>query len=295
MAYSMTGFGRSEKIFGTRRYSIEMKSVNSRYCDINIRCPKIFNFADSAMRKEISGKLIRGKVDVFVTFEDTSGDMASVKVDEALAKAYSDAIKTIAECTGRADDAGAARISYFQDVVSVEQEQADEETMGTELMETLSDACDMMLKMRLREGEALKTDILSKVDELATIRDEVAAHAPSVVDSYRERLAARVDELLSDEAREFYDEGRLAAEVAIFADKCAIDEELTRLQSHLSQAHKILEGEGAVGKQMDFLIQEINREVNTTGSKANDIEITNNVLRMKNLVEEMREQVQNLV
>jgi uncharacterized protein (TIGR00255 family) len=161
--------------------------------------------------------------------------------------------------------------------------------MGRELADTVAEALAGMNAMRKREGDALASNILTKISTLAGIRDEIEERSPAVIDGYRARLSARVDELLTSEQKEFYDEGRLAAEVALFADKCAVDEELTRLKSHFAQADKILAGDGACGKQMDFLVQEINREVNTCGSKANDIEITNRVLAMKNTVEEIRE------
>ena len=177
----------------------------------------------------------------------------------------------------------------------VGQQTADEEVISGELMECVNDALDAMAAMRKTEGDRLKDDILAKTDALKTIRDEIEQYAPTVIETYRKKLSDRIDDLLKDDNRQFYDESRLAAEVALFADKCAVDEELTRLSSHFAQVPQILANDGAVGKQMDFLIQEINREINTTGSKANDIEITNRVLRMKNIVEEMREQVQNLV
>ena len=295
MAYSMTGFGRGEKVFDTRKYSVELKSVNSRFCDINIRLPRLFNFAEVEVRKIITAKLVRGKIDCYINYDDTDGAGQTVTVNAGLAKAYSDAAKVLAEVSGRDDNFNATNLAGFQDVLSVEQRTIDESRALTELMETLNAAIDGMLAMRKREGDALCENILSKVDSLEKLRNEILEHAPSVIVSYRERLTARIDEILTSDQRAFYDDNRLAAEVAVFADKCAIDEELTRLASHIAQARKILSGDGAVGKQMDFLIQEINREVNTTGSKANDIDITNNVLLCKNIVEEMREQVQNLV
>ena len=295
MAYSMTGFGRGEKVFDTRKYSVELKSVNSRFCDINIRLPRFFNFAEVDVRKVITERLVRGKIDCYINYSDNDGADQTVTVNEGLAKAYSDAARSLAESTGREDDLKVSQLADFQDVLSVEQRTIDEERALEEMMETLGLAIDGMLAMRKREGDALCANILSKVDSLEKIRNDILAHAPSVIVSYREKLTARIDEILTSDQRAFYDDNRLAAEVAVFADKCAIDEELTRLASHIAQARKILSGNGAVGKQMDFLIQEINREVNTTGSKANDIEITNNVLACKNIVEEMREQVQNLV
>ena len=295
MAYSMTGFGRGEKVFDTRKYSVELKSVNSRFCDINIRLPRLFNFAEVEVRKIITAKLVRGKIDCYINYDDTDGAGQTVTVNAGLAKAYSEAAKVLAEVSGRDDNFNATNLAGFQDVLSIEQRTIDEARALEELTETLNMAIDGMLAMRKREGDALCENILSKVDNLEKLRNDIAEHAPSVIVSYRERLTARIDEILSSDQRAFYDDNRLAAEVAVFADKCAIDEELTRLASHIAQARKILSGDGSVGKQMDFLIQEINREVNTTGSKANDIEITNNVLLCKNIVEEMREQVQNLV
>lgn len=295
MAYSMTGFGRGEKVFDTRKYSVELKSVNSRFCDINIRLPRFFNFAEVDVRRVIAERLVRGKIDCYINYSDNDGADQTVTVNEGLAKAYSDAARKLAESTGREDDLKVSSIADFQDVLSVEQRTIDEERTLEELMETLGLAIDGMLAMRKREGDALSANILSKVDFLEKIRNDILAHAPSVIVSYKEKLTSRIDEILTSDQRALYDDNRLAAEVAVFADKCAIDEELTRLASHIAQARKILSGNGAVGKQMDFLIQEINREVNTTGSKANDIEITNNVLLCKNIVEEMREQVQNLV
>lgn len=295
MAYSMTGFGRGEKVFDTRKYSVELKSVNSRFCDINIRLPRLFNFAEVEVRKIITAKLVRGKIDCYINYDDTDGAGQTVTVNAGLAKAYSDAAKVLAEVSGRDDNFNATNLAGFQDVLSIEQRTIDETRALEELTETLNAAIDGMLAMRKREGDALCENILSKVDNLEKLRNEISEHAPSVIVSYRERLTARIDEILTSDQRAFYDDNRLAAEVAVFADKCAIDEELTRLSSHIAQARKILSGDGSVGKQMDFLIQEINREVNTTGSKANDIDITNNVLLCKNIVEEMREQVQNLV
>ena len=295
MAYSMTGFGRGEKVFDTRKYTVEIKSVNNRYCDINIRMPRMFNFADTRIRKQITDRLVRGKVDVFINYVDSNSEAEAVTINTGLVKAYSDAALQIAKMTGRVDDLGTARLAMYPDVMNVSQTRVDEDMLGDELVAAVDAAIDGMLAMRKREGDNLLKDILGKIDKLQELRDQTAQRAPLVVEAYRAKLAARIDDLLSSEQREFYDESRLSAEVAVFADRCAIDEELTRLVSHFAQAHKILAKDGPVGKQMDFLVQEINREVNTTGSKANDIEITNNVLQMKNTVEEIREQIQNLV
>ena len=295
MAHSMTGFGRGEKVFGTRRYSVEIKSVNSRFCDINIRMPKLFNFADANLRKLISDILVRGKVDVFISYEDDSESSSEVVVNQGLVKAYSDAISEIASITGRADDANATRLAAFPDVLTTRQKEIDEESIYAELLETMKVALDGMQEMRNVEGDNLVSDIIDKINSLEKIKDEIADRAPEVIEEYRVRLSDRIDELLADNNKAFYDEARITAEVAVFADKCAIDEELKRLTSHFSQGKRILAVDDSVGKKMDFLIQEINRETNTIGSKANDLEITNRVLLMKNVIEEMREQIQNLV
>ena len=295
MAYSMTGFGRAEKIFQTRRYTVELKSVNSRYCDINIRLPRLFNFAESGLRKQISDTLGRGKIDCYVTFEDQESASTEVSVNVGLAKAYSDAIVKLCEATGRQDDLTATRLSSYQDVLTIRQAVVDEDTLLSEITDVMKEALNGMLQMRKAEGEALREDLLSKVAYLEKVRDEIASRAPSVIEDYRTRLSDRIDEILDSDKRAFYDDARLAAEVAVFADKAAIDEELQRLLSHFSQAKTILDSEGGVGKKMDFLVQEINREVNTIGSKANDLEITNRVLLMKNEIEKIREQIQNLV
>ncbi len=295
MAYSMTGFGRGEKVFDTRKYSIEIKSVNSRFCDISIRMPRMFNYLDGDIRRVITDRLLRGKIDVFINYEDQGEAGQTVTVNAGLAKEYSEAAKAIAALTGREDDFGVARLATMQDVLSVTQNEINEDQASKELMETLNAAIDGMLAMRKREGENLVATILTKITSLEAIREEVVTRAPEVVEAYKQKLSARISDILTSDQREFYDDNRLAAEVAIFADKCAIDEEMARLSSHFSQARKILSDESTVGKKMDFLVQEINREINTTGSKANDIEITSRVLTMKNLVEEIREQIQNLV
>ena len=295
MAYSMTGFGRAEKIFGNRRYTVELKSVNSRFCDISVRMPKIFNFADAGIRKTVQETLVRGKVDIYITFEDTSAGSTEVVLNDGLVAAYSDALARIAEATGRQDGTTAARLSLLPHFLISRQKEVDEDQLGEELNETLKAALDGMQEMRSVEGANLVSDIIDKVNELEKIHAEITERAPQVVVEYRKRLSDRIDELLADNSKAFYDEARITAEVAVFADKCAIDEEIKRLTSHFAQAKRILAVDVTVGKKMDFLIQEINRETNTIGSKANDLEITNRVMLMKNIIEAMREQIQNLV
>lgn len=294
MAYSMTGFGRSEKLFETRKYTAELKSVNSRYCDINIRMPKILNFTDSALRKLITDRLGRGKIDVYISFDDSESASCEVVANYSLAKEYSNAVKAIADATGRADDMTASRLSSYPDVLVARQKGVDEDTIFEEIKSTMNSAIDGMLEMRKAEGGVLCEDMLAKIAIIEELHAKVAKRSPLVVEDYKARLSQRISDILSDEQKAYFDENRLSAEVAVFADKCAIDEELKRLSSHFIQAKKILASEGQIGKKMDFLVQEFNREVNTIGSKANDIEITNSVLLMKNEVEKIREQIQNL-
>jgi len=295
MAHSMTGFGRCEKFFDTRRYSVEIKSVNSRFCDISVRMPKMFNFADSRIRKLISDTLVRGKVDVFINFDDTADESTEIILNDGLVTAYSDALKKIADKTGRPDETSASRIANFPDVFIIRQKGIDEDKIYRELEQTTREALEEMQQMRGAEGANLVSDLIDKVNSLEKIHGEIAEREPLVIEEYREKLSNRIDELLAENSKAFYDEARITAEVAVFADKCAIDEELKRLASHFSQAKRILAVDESVGKKMDFLIQEINRETNTIGSKGNDLEITNRVLLMKNIIEEMREQIQNLV
>lgn len=295
MAYSMTGFGRGEVICDTRRYTVEIKSVNSRFCDINIRMPRIFNFADSKIRKKISDRLVRGKVDVFISYEDAQNESTEVVLNEGLAREYAAAVSRIADITEVASELNATRLANFPDVLTVRQRSVDEDRLFEEICSCVDMALDGMMAMRSAEGNNLASDILKKVEDLRDLHSQIVERAPQVTVEFRSRLETRINELLDMEKRAFFDENRIAAEVAVFADKCAIDEEIKRLLSHFGQARTILTGETNVGKKMDFLVQEINREINTIGSKANDIEITNRVLLMKNIVEEMREQIQNLV
>ena len=234
MAYSMTGFGRGEKVFDTRKYSIELKSVNSRFCDISIRMPRMFNYLDGDIRRVITDRLLRGKIDVFINYEDQGEAGQTVTVNAGLAKEYAKAAKEIADLTGREDDFGVARLATMQDVLSVTQNEIDEEAAAKELIETLNLAIDGMLTMRKREGDNLVSSILGKVDSLEVLRGEVVTRSPEVVEAYKQKLSARINDILTSDQREFYDDNRLAAEVAIFADKCAIDEEMARLSSHFS-------------------------------------------------------------
>ena len=294
MASSMTGYGRAESTYTTRRYLVEIKSVNNRFCDISVRMPRGYAVLETKIREKITEKLLRGKIDVFVTIEDVGDGNSTVELNAGLAKAYSEVIAKIAQETGRSDCAEALQIARFPDVVVARATSLTPEEAGAELLPVLDAAIEDILRMRGIEGEKLKADLLEKVSVFESLHAAVKLRAPLVPKEYRERLMARVDELLDDKAKIVYDESRREAEVAIFADKCAIDEELTRLSSHINQLKETLEGKGSIGKRLDFILQEMNREVNTIGSKANDLATTNYVLDMKTELEKIREQIQNL-
>jgi len=294
MAISMTGFGRAESVFTTRRYCVEIKSVNNRYCDIQLRMPRAYLVFDPKIRERVTAALVRGKIDVFVTIEDVGDGNTTVEANLGLAKAYSDAIQEIAAATGREDHTSSYDIARMQDVLTSRAVTCTEEEMEKELFSVLDMALSAISNMRRIEGNRLVADLDEKLKVFSTLHQQVSERAPLVPQEFRAKLMARMEELLADTTGLYFDEARRDAEVAIFADRCAIDEEVTRLTSHIAQLSSTLHDEGSIGKRLDFLLQEMNREVNTIGSKANDLEITNNVLAMKNELEKIREQIQNL-
>ena len=294
MSASMTGFGRGEAAEASLRLVVEIKSVNNRYCDIQVRMPRTLYALEMRVRELISRRISRGKVDVFVNFTDTGPDSASVSCNYALAHAYTEAIRKIALNEDIALQISASRIAGLPDVMQVEPIPAPLDQVRPLLETAVEQALDGLCQMRRLEGGRLAVDIAKKAKKLEKLRQEIAAWAPMVVTEYRTRLLARIDELLADQAAEIMDEARLAAEIALFADKCSVDEELVRLASHLAQLAGLVSQEGPVGKKLDFLVQEINREVNTIGAKANDLALTGHVVQMKCEVEKIREQVQNL-
>ena len=294
MAYSMTGYGRGETIQDDRRLTVEIKSINNRFCDIQVRQSRVLQPLETRTRELIGRRLSRGKIDVSINFEDNSESAYAVHCDLGLAKAYASALRQISETIASPESVSASQIARFNDVLRVESARIDPESVWQLLETTLEQAIDNLMAMRRKEGGKLVSDIKAKATRLLELKEKVAIRAPLVPAEYRQRLAERVDSLLNDQARKFYDEQRLAAEVLLFADKCAIDEELVRLDSHLHQLASILEEEGAIGKKLDFLLQEINREINTIGSKANDLELVQQVVEMKSELEKIREQIQNI-
>ncbi|MCD7777311.1 MAG: YicC family protein [Clostridiales bacterium] len=288
---SMTGYGRGESSLNDRRFIVEIRAVNHRYNDITIKLPRIMLSYEDKIKKAVSKEILRGKTDVFVSFETFSKDDYKVSLNEALADCYTDVLNTIKERYSLEDKLTIGLISRFPDVISVEKASLNENNQVLEgLMEAVGQALDGFVEMRTREGEHLKADILDKLVVIREITDKVKERSPYVAEEYKQRLTDRISELCELNA----DEGRILTEVAIFAEKSCIDEELTRLYSHLKQMEAILQEENSIGRKLDFLVQEMNREVNTIGSKSNDLIITSSIVELKSEIEKVREQVQNI-
>lgn len=290
MLRSMTGFGHYEYTENDITFTIEIKTVNHRYCDIFLRMPKQISALEEKVRAILTQRIQRGKIDIYITYDNKSGNTQEVLLDETLAKAYCDALKKIAENLGLRDDISASSLARFPDILKVEKKDYDD-IIGAILEKAVNQAVTVLLEMREKEGEKLKESMLQNLLEIETFMLKISAKAPTVVKDYRDKLENRINELLDTQK---LDPARLAMEVALFADKCNIDEEIVRLRSHIVQMRDMLRAGSPVGKKLDFLIQEMNREVNTIGSKASDLEITRNVVELKSEIEKLREQVQNI-
>ena len=294
MSKSMTGYGRGEAQFEGRTVVIEVRSVNNRYLDCSVKLPRSYIFAEDAIRTRVQSVISRGKVDVFVNITNTGGEPVSVTVNEPLAKAYIDALWRLFELgSGQRVrmDYYATDLARFPDVLTVEKQEEDQDTLKEQLMMALDLALSDFMAMREREGARLEADILGRADAVERLVAQVEVRSPETVNDYRARLEAKMAEVLQNTQ---IDESRLLTEAAIFADKVAVDEETVRLRSHLSQLRELLKQGGPVGRKLDFLIQECNREANTIGSKCSDIEIARHVVDIKAEIEKIREQVQNL-
>ena len=288
---SMTGYGKGEYKEGGIELTCEIKTVNNRYLDVSVKAPRIFTAYEDVIRTLVREKLTRGHADVFVSCKDKRERPAALVPDMQLAASYVAAATALkAAFPALTDDVTLTSVLRFPDILKQDEQAAADEELLSALKKALSEALDNLNRMRRTEGEKLKADMLSRMDSIEALAKEIAARAPKVAEEYRKKLEERVREYLKDANA---DEGRLLTEVAVFADKSNIDEELTRLFSHISQFRSICE-EGIVGRKLDFLVQEFNREANTTCSKSNDIEITRTGLALKNEIEKVREQVQNL-
>lgn len=290
MIKSMTGFGRGKYENEGRNYTVDIKSVNHKYTDISVRLPRFLNSEEDKIRKRISSTISRGKVDVLVTFENYSSKGTNIRINKDLAKEYIRELKELAEETDLKFNVDVIDISKFPEILKIEDEQ-DEELIGNELMIAVDDALNKFISMREIEGARLIEDIESRIYLIQNKVNEITAYSSTLVTEYMEKLKQRVNELLEPST---VDENRLMQEIVIFSDKSSIEEELTRLKSHISQFLELIKQSSPIGKKIDFLIQEINREVNTIGSKANCLEITNRVIEIKTEVENIREQIQNI-
>ena len=288
---SMTGYGKAELKNELYSLTVEIKTVNNRFLDLNPKYPRFMLALDDIIRRAVSSNVKRGKADLFISFEKLNESLVSLEVDENLAKAYYDASELIAKTTNLKNDFTVSSLMKAPDVIKQTQTDVDIESLSKDVELTIKNACDSLNKMREFEGAKLKTDLLSRVDTIENIVETIEKQAPLVQEEYRVKLTERISEILQNAE---VDETRLLQETAIFADKCNIDEELTRLHSHISQFRKICESDGEIGKKLDFLVQEFNRESNTVCSKSNNIIITDNALALKCEIEKVREQIQNI-
>lgn len=292
MIKSMTGFGRCEVSEGDRKFTVEMKGVNHRYLDANIRMPKKLNFFDSAIRTVLKQYVTRGKVDIFITYEDFAENQVALKYNESLAKEYLDAFKKMEETFGLENDIRVSTVSRCPEVLTMEEQSADEDELWKGLKKALEGALKQFVETRGIEGENLKNDIIAKLDGMSEKVACIEIRSPEIVAEYRARLEEKVKELLADTQM---DEGRIAAEVVIFADKICTDEEVVRLKSHIAHMKETFATEeNGIGRKLDFIAQEMNREANTILSKANDIEVSNYAIDLKTEIEKVREQIQNI-
>ena len=291
MVKSMTGFGRCEVVKASRKYTVEVKSVNHRYLDVGIRMPKSLNFLESAIRKLLKEYASRGKVDVYISCEDTLGQQLSLKYNESLAAEYLACAKKMEESFGLENDIRVSTLSRYPDVLTMEEQTEDEEELWNGLKEAMEGALQQFVDSRDSEGEQLKKDILLKLSAMNEDVEEIEKRAPEIVQEYRKRLEEKVQELLGDSQ---IDENRLATEIVIYSDKICTDEEIVRLKSHIAHMKESLEKGGEVGRKLDFIAQEMNRESNTILSKANDLIASNHAINLKTAIEKIREQIQNL-
>lgn len=291
MIKSMTGFGRCEKVTEEYKLSVEMKAVNHRYLDMSIKMPKKFNYFEAGIRNLLKNDIQRGKVDVFINYEDYTENKMSLKYNASLAAEYMEYFKKMEEQFGIANDIKVSVLSRMPEVLTMEEVPDDEDSMWKLLSEVVEEAAGSFVESRVREGEHLKNDLLGKLDYMLEQVAFIEERSPRVVAEYRMKLEEKVHELLESAS---IDEGRIATEVTIFADKICVDEETVRLRSHIEHTRKELLAGGSVGRKLDFIAQEMNREANTILSKANDLEISEHAIILKTEIEKVREQIQNI-
>ena len=290
MIKSMTGYGKGNISENLRNYQVEIKSVNHRYLDISVKMPRVLSYLEDEVKKVISSKAKRGKIDVFITFENNSAEGKEIKINNEIAKIYIEQLRNLAKEENISANIEVTEISKYPDVLSIQNTQ-DDEQIKKELIKVTEIATDKLVQMRQIEGNKMAEDLLQRIQNIKQKVEKISALSTGLIEEYVVKLEGRIKEILKNQE---IDGSRLAQEVVIYADKCSIEEEVTRLNSHISQFEKLLSSDDAIGKKLDFIIQEMNRETNTIGSKANNLEITNGVIDIKTEIENIREQVQNI-
>lgn len=290
MIKSMTGFGRCNLVKDLREYQVELKSVNHKYSDVNIKLPRSISYLEEDIRKIVLSKIKRGKVEVFITFDNYSDEGKNIRINKEIAKIYINNLKELADEENISSNIEVTEISKFPDVLTIKNNE-NEEVIKEEIICAVTDAVEKLVNMRKIEGEKIASDLLNRINKIEVIVKEISELSTGLIDEYVVKLENRIKEMLKTEQ---VDKARLAQEVVIYADKCSIEEELTRLNSHICQFKDLLNSNEAIGKKLDFLIQEMNRETNTIGSKSGNLEITNRVIDIKTELEDIREQIQNI-
>lgn len=291
MIKSMTGFGRAEVTDENRKFTVEIKSVNHRYLDVGIKMPKKLNFFESAIRNLLKEYIERGKVDVFISYEDYTEDNYALKYNEDIAAQYLAHLKAMSEKFGIENDVRVSTLSRYPEVFTMEEQSIDEKELWAVLERALRGAAEQFVQSRIVEGERLRSDLIEKLDGMLTYVDFIEERSPIILQEYRARLEEKVKELLGDKQ---LDDARIATEVTIFADKICVDEETVRLRSHIQSTKDTLNAGGGIGRKLDFIAQEMNREANTILSKANDLKISDIGINLKTDIEKVREQIQNI-
>lgn len=291
MVKSMTGYGRAVETVNGREFTVEVRSVNNRYLDCTVKLPRALSFAEDAVKQAVKGTISRGKVDVFVSLRTEGSDDVQVKLNTAMVEGYLAAMKVMTEVYGVRDDLGVSTLARMNDVFTVEKPEVDEEALQADLMTVTQKALESYDAMRSAEGKALEADLHTRGETILSLVAQVEAGSPQTVADYRTRLENKLREVLANTS---IDESRILTEAAIFADKVAVDEETVRLRSHLNQMNEMLTAGGAIGRKLDFLLQEMNRESNTIGSKCSDVRLSRIVVDIKAELEKIREQTQNI-
>ncbi|MBO6232557.1 MAG: YicC family protein [Clostridia bacterium] len=290
MIKSMTGYGKSSITIDTREYQVEIKTINHRFADISVKMPRVLSYLEEDIKKEILKQINRGKIEVFITYSNSSSENNEVKINTQIAQLYINELRNLAQQEGLQSNIEVTEIAKFPDVLKIKSNN-DDEKVKQELLEVVNNATSNLVAMRLTEGEKIYNDLINRLNIIENKTLEISKLSTGLIDDYVVKLENRIKELLKTDE---IDKARLAQEVVIYADKCSVEEEITRLKSHISQFRNMIKQDGAIGKKIDFLIQEMNRETNTIGSKANNLEITNNVIEIKTTLEDIREQIQNI-